>query len=65
MHCVVVFKEHNLIWAKPVDTYSNEDKFIYIDTSYSPANLNNNAYRDIPIGTFFTYLRGLINPINR
>ena len=63
MRCIVVFREHDLIWAKRVDNYY-DDSIIYIDTSYSPGNSHNYSFRDIPIGTYFTYNKGLINGFN-
>jgi hypothetical protein len=64
MRCIVIFREYDLIWAKPADTYHNGDEIIYIDTSYSPGNSHNYSFRDIPIGTYFTYYKGLINGFN-
>ena len=61
MRCIVVYREPNCVWAKQVDLLYEKEEFILIDTSYSLENLHNYSFRDIPLGTYFTYYRGKIN----
>lgn len=62
MRCVVMIREFDKLIVKPVDYYNYGDQYIEIDTSYSQFNINNYYYRNLPIGTYITYIRGQINP---
>ncbi len=55
----VIFVEEGKVIAVLND--SRDDKMITIDTSYSVENMHNYSYKDMPIGTIFTYKGGFIN----
>jgi hypothetical protein len=65
VRCIVVKLEPDEIIAKVLDKYIDpENEYIHIDTSFSPSNKNAN-FRNIPIGTYFTFKDGLINGLEK
>jgi hypothetical protein len=62
MKCIIVDRKFDRLIVQPVDNYNYGDEYIEINTSYSHYNIHNYYYRNLPIGTYITYIRGLINP---
>ncbi len=65
VRCIVVKVETDEILAKVIEKYVDpENEYIRIDTTISKSNPNSN-YRNIPIGTYFSLIHGVINGVNK
>lgn len=65
VRCIVIKIDTDEIIAKILDKYIDpENEYIHIDTSFSPSN-KNAIFKNIPVGTYFTYKDGLINGIEK
>lgn len=65
VRCIVLKVTEDEIVAKVLDKFIDPDnEIIYIDTTYSRFNPNSN-FKNIPIGTYFTYKNGVINGVEK